>query len=57
MRIRAGRRMLFRYDLSPIGEWNSESENFVKEGPYRTQKILTRKTIPYRPQSTTGIVF
>jgi hypothetical protein len=47
--LRAGRRMLFRYDLSPIGEWNSESENFVKEGPCSTQKILTRKTIPAPP--------
>jgi len=49
--------MLFRYDLSPIGEWNSESENFVKEGPCNAQKNLTRKTIPHRPLSTTGIVF
>jgi len=49
--------MLFRYDLSPIPEWNSECENFVKEGPCSTQKILTRKTIPHRAQSTTGIVF
>jgi hypothetical protein len=43
--------------LKYIGERNSESENFVKEGPCSAQKILTRKTIPHRPQSTTAIVF
>jgi len=44
--------MLFRYDLSPIGERNSESKNFAKEGPCSTQKILTKKTTPH-----TRIVF
>jgi len=41
--------MLFRYDLSPIGEWNSESENFVKEGPCNAQKKPNEKDDPAPP--------